>query len=171
MQLYVLAISIVLIAAVAASFLIVVKTSSQTAGEAGAAADTEKIRSGLFWLLTALGIVVTFVSLRPWPHPAGALAGHTVLNVTGSMWSWDIDKKAVPAGTPIVFRVTSNDVNHGFGVANAQGTILFQTQGMPGYINQVEYTFSNPGTYQVLCLEYCGLAHHTMRDEIKVIER
>lgn len=169
MQPYVLAISLVLIALVAASFYVVVKSSGQTTNDGRDSADTAKIRSGLFWFLTVLGVIVTFVSLRPWPH--GATADAVALNVTGSMWSWDIDKKAVPAGTPVVFRVTSNDVNHGFGIADADGTILFQTQGMPGYINQVQYTFSKPGTYQVLCLEYCGLAHHTMRDEIKVVAK
>jgi len=169
MQPYVLAISLALIALVAASFLLVVRTSGHIPGDHGARADIEKIRRGSFWILVALGIVVTFVSLRPYPHSTAAQVGDTVLNVTGSMWSWDIDKKVVLAGTPVVFRVTSSDVNHGFAIANAEGTILFQTQGMPGYINQVHYTFSKPGSYQVLCLEYCGLAHHTMQDEIKVV--
>ena len=171
MQPYILAISLVLIAFVAAAFFVVVRTSSEPPSDAGARADTEWIRNSLFWFLVVLGIVVTFVSLRPWPHSAIALNGDTVLNVTGSMWSWDIDKKVVPVGTPIIFRVTSNDVNHGFGVVDAGGTLLFQTQGMPGYINQVQYSFSTPGTYQVLCLEYCGLAHHSMRDEIKVVSK
>ena len=171
MQPYILAISLVLIALVAATFFAVVRTSGEPPGDAAAHADTERIRSGLFWFLVALGIVVTFVSLRPWPHSAAALRGDTVLNATGSMWSWDIDKKVIPAGTPIIFRVTSNDVNHGFGVVDAGGTLLFQTQGMPGYINQVQYTFSTPGNYQVLCLEYCGLAHHTMRDQIEVVAK
>ena len=171
MQPLVLAISLLLIAAVAASFAWVVSTSGQTADDAGGRPETEKIRRGLFWFLAALGIVVTSASLRPWPHSATAGGSDTVLNVTGSMWSWDIDKKTVPAGTPIFFRVTSNDVNHGFAIANAAGTILFQTQGMPGYINHVQHTFTEPGNYQVLCLEYCGLAHHSMRDEIKVVAK
>ncbi len=129
MQPYILTISLLLIAAVAAAFFMVVRTSVQTDGGEGARAGAEKIRSGLFWFLIVLGVVVTFASLRPWPHSTSAEA--TVLNVTGSMWSWEIDKKVVPAGTPIVFRVTSNDVNHGFGVADTGGTILFQTRGCP----------------------------------------
>lgn len=169
MQPYILTISLLLIAAVAAAFFMVVRTSGQTDGGEGARAGAEKIRSGLFWFLVVLCVVVTFASLRPWPHSTSAEA--TVLNATGSMWIWDIDKKVVPAGTPVVFRVTSNDVNHGFGIADAGGTLLFQTQGMPGYINQVQYTFSTPGTYRVLCLEYCGLAHHTMRDQIEVVTK
>lgn len=171
MQPYILAISLLLISLVAATFFAVVRTSGEAAVDAGARADTESYRNSLFWFLVALGVVVTFVSLRPWPHSAAALSGDTVVTATGSMWSWDIDKKVVPAGTPILFRVTSNDVNHGFGVADAGGTLLFQTQGMPGYINQVQFTFSIPGKYRILCLEYCGLAHHAMQDEIEVVAK
>lgn len=171
MQPYVLGISLVLIALVAAAFLAVVTTSGDHPSDAGASANTERLRGNLFWLLVTMGVVVTFVSLRPWPHSTTAIGGSAVINATGSMWSWDIDQKVVPADTPIIFRVTSKDVNHGFAVVDAGGTLLFQTQGMPGYINQVQYSFSTPGTYQVLCLEYCGLAHHSMRDEIKVVSK
>jgi heme/copper-type cytochrome/quinol oxidase subunit 2 len=36
----------------------------------------------------------------------------------------------------------------------------------PGLV--LRYTFTEPGVYQVLCLEYCGLAHHEMNGQIKV---
>jgi cytochrome c oxidase subunit 2 len=39
---------------------------------------------------------------------------------------------------------------------------------MPGYINVLRYTFNEPGVYRVLCLEYCGVAHHEMTADIKV---
>jgi cytochrome c oxidase subunit 2 len=48
--------------------------------------------------------------------------------------------------------------------------IVAQTQAMPGYTNILRYTFSQPGTYQVLCLEFCGLAHHDMKAEIAVAQ-
>jgi cytochrome c oxidase subunit 2 len=40
---------------------------------------------------------------------------------------------------------------------------------MPGYINQVRYTFTKPGRYRVLCLEYCGLVHHDMTANLRVV--
>ena len=46
--------------------------------------------------------------------------------------------------------------------------IVAQTQAMPGYVNVLRYTFKEPGTYQVLCLEYCGVEHHDMKTEINV---
>jgi cytochrome c oxidase subunit 2 len=30
------------------------------------------------------------------------------------------------------------------------------------------HTFTEPGTYTVRCLEYCGIAHHAMRDHLIV---
>jgi cytochrome c oxidase subunit 2 len=46
--------------------------------------------------------------------------------------------------------------------------IVAQTQAMPGYTNVLRYTFTEAGTYRVLCLEYCGAAHHVMAADIKV---
>jgi len=39
---------------------------------------------------------------------------------------------------------------------------------MPGYVNRLGYTFTETGEYEVLCLEYCGLAHHAMVAKIIV---
>jgi cytochrome c oxidase subunit 2 len=46
-----------------------------------------------------------------------------------------------------------------------------QTQSMPGYTNVLRHTFDEPGTYKILCLEYCGLGHHEMSAEINVVKR
>ena len=40
---------------------------------------------------------------------------------------------------------------------------------MPGHTNRLAYTFTQPGKYRVLCLEYCGLAHHGMMTEFEVV--
>jgi cytochrome c oxidase subunit 2 len=68
----------------------------------------------------------------------------------------------------VVFRVTGADVNHGFGVYNENLELVTQVQAMPGYTNKLVYTFDQPGKYRILCLEYCGLAHHAMMGELNV---
>lgn len=68
----------------------------------------------------------------------------------------------LPLGEPVEFRVTSLDVNHGFGIYNARSELVAQTQAMPGYVNRLRWEFKEPGTYKVLCLEYCGLGHPVM---------
>jgi cytochrome c oxidase subunit 2 len=70
--------------------------------------------------------------------------------------------------TLVEFRVTSLDATHGFAVYNPTGAIIAQTQAMPGYINRLSVRFDEPGSYAVLCLEFCGMAHHNMRSVILV---
>jgi cytochrome c oxidase subunit 2 len=74
----------------------------------------------------------------------------------------------VPAGQPVEIRVTTADVNHGFGLYDANNRLVTQTQAMPGFTNVIRHVFTTPGTYRVLCLEYCGLGHHTMFSQIVV---
>lgn len=73
------------------------------------------------------------------------------------------DSIIVPAGQVVEFRVTSLDVNHGFAIYNSDAQLVTQTQAMPGYVNRLRWKFDTPGTYNILCLEYCGLAHPLMR--------
>lgn len=69
----------------------------------------------------------------------------------------------VPANALVEFRVTSLDVNHGFGVYGPERQLLAQTQAMPGYINRLRVRPSAAGHYKVFCLEYCAAGHHAMQ--------
>ncbi|MBM3773608.1 MAG: hypothetical protein FJW37_00410 [Acidobacteria bacterium] len=69
----------------------------------------------------------------------------------------------IPAGGLAEFRVTSFDVNHGFAIFSPGGQLLAQTQAMPGYVNRLRVRLDQPGRYSVLCLELCGMEHHSMR--------
>ena len=170
MQSYVLIISLLLMALTAAAPLWVVRNSPASAPQEASARNVERYRSGLFWALVVLGVVVALATLRPWPYDASAKDDAVTVTATGSQWYWEIKPHDVPVGRPVIFKVTSNDVNHGFGVYDMDGTMLFQTQAMPGYVNELRYTFTKPGTYRVLCMEYCGLVHHGMSDEIRASE-
>ncbi len=75
------------------------------------------------------------------------------VNVTGIKWAWDIEKRELPVDKPIKFRVTSEDVNHGFGIYK-NDTLLAQVQAMPGYVNMLTLKFNESGTYEIVCLEY-----------------
>ncbi len=162
-------ITFVLLLMLAAAFSWVIKSSTIIQSAEAVQAGTARVRSLLLWGLLVIGAAVTFATLRPWPHAIAAADKPIVVTVTGAQWSWSFKPKQVPVGRPIVFAVTSTDVNHGVGIYDSSGRLLTQTQGMPGYINRVQYTFTKPGTYRLLCLEYCGLAHHDMIDELKVV--
>ena len=59
-------------------------------------------------------------------------------------------------------RSRAADVNHGFAVYNDDNVLLFQIQAVPDDDSHIVYTFKEPGRYQVVCLEFCGVNHHKM---------
>ncbi|MBV6474721.1 MAG: c-type cytochrome [Rhodocyclaceae bacterium] len=74
----------------------------------------------------------------------------------------------LPANALVEFRVTSLDVNHGFGVYGPERQLLAQTQAMPGYVNRLRVSLAQPGHYKVFCLEYCAAGHHAMQSGFDV---
>lgn len=129
------------------------------------------LRRWLFGTLLVLFVGGSYATLRQFPIPAQytPLGIHQVVDVVGQQWSWHIDPIEVRTGSPVEFRVTSKDVNHSFALYAPDGRIVTQTQAMPGFTNKVVYTFTQPGTYKVLCLEYCGVAHAGMASVITVV--
>jgi cytochrome c oxidase subunit 2 len=123
-----------------------------------------RIRAIGFGILLLVGLPISIWLLRVHPY-ATAATPPQIVNVTANQWYWEFDPAEAVIGQPVEFRVTSTDVNHNFGLYDETGRLVAQTQAMPGYVNQLTYTFEAPGTYQVLCLEYCGLAHHGMVSE------
>ncbi len=158
---------------VALGFIYVILQAGKSADDEASskAARTAKVLRR--WLFAAL--LVTFVggsyaTLRHFPVAPQhtALDIQQVVEVVGQQWSWQINPGTIRAGSPVEFRVTSTDVNHGFAIYAPDGRIATQTQAMPGFINKLVYTFTQPGTYTVMCLEYCGVGHAPMTAEINV---
>ncbi|ADE13607.1 cytochrome c oxidase subunit II [Nitrosococcus halophilus Nc 4] len=129
-------------------------------------------RGKWFLFLAGLWVVVTFATLMPFPIAPQAQAysgdGYQVVDVSGHQWYWTMSTDTVVAGKPVAFQVTGADVNHGLGIYDEDLTLVAQVQAMPGYTNKLIYTFDEPGKYRILCLEYCGLAHHAMIAELNV---
>ena len=97
----------------------------------------------------------------------------TEVKVEAESWSFDISEQKIVVGKPVQFSGRSNDTMHGFAVYHPDGRVLFTMMLMPGMEDPTTlvHTFTEPGTYTVRCLEYCGLSHHEMRDEIEVVGR
>ena len=128
-------------------------------------------RTRAFWIMVVVGSALSYFTLRSWPivgHASEALHPDVIINAIGHQFSWQLDKNEVTAGQLVEFRLTSADVNHGFAIYKGKLGLLAQGQAMPGYVNKLQYRFDEPGDYEVLCLEYCGIAHHGMRAVIKV---
>lgn len=133
-----------------------------------------RIRTRLFWLLVLVLGPTMIYNLADLPYSAAHARPHAsgaqplVIEATGYQWRWELSSKHITVGRPVEFRVTSADINHGFAIYDTDMHLVAQTQAMPGYTNKLNYTFTKKGTYKILCLEYCGIAHHNMITELVV---
>jgi len=171
MQTPVLIVSLLGMLLVTAAFIFVIKNSAQREEDYGGIVTRGyKIRRWWILALCVLGLTVTYVSLTPFPLTVIAGDNPKVINATAGQWYWTLDDNTAVVGEPVQFHVSTADVNHGFALYNPDEKIIGQTQAMPGYVNKLNVTFTQPGVHKILCLEYCGLAHHAMVAEINVTE-
>jgi cytochrome c oxidase subunit 2 len=112
--------------------------------------------------------VIAVATLAPWPHDARASEVTRTIEAQARQWAWDLSSDQASVGDVVEFVVTSVDVTHGFALYDPQKRIVAQIQAMPGFVNKVRHRFDIPGKYEVMCLEFCGLAHHGMVAEIQV---
>lgn len=156
---------------VALGFIHVIIQAGKPADE-GATRNTAHVLQAWLFVVLFVGFVAgSWATLRHFPIPPqhGTLDAQQVVDVVGRQWSWQMMPTTVKAGSPVEFRVTSDDVNHGFAIYAPDGLIVTQTQAMPGYTNKLLHTFTEPGTYTVQCLEYCGLGHAPMKTTLQVV--
>jgi len=158
--------TLLLMAVIAAVFLWTIAGASSTGGDAGTMAEKAyRWRSRLFWAVIVAGTAITLGSLQEWPlagHASAAPKADVVIQATGHQFRWALDRDTVQPGQLVEFQLTSKDVNHGFAIYKDKNQV------MPGYTSKLQVRFPEAGDYEVLCLEYCGIAHHGMRAVIKV---
>jgi cytochrome c oxidase subunit 2 len=94
--------------------------------------------------------------------------------VMGKQWMWKfaypegpngVNVLHVPANRPVRLLLTSRDVIHSFFVPSFR----IKMDALPGRYTQTWFEATKPGTYQVLCTEYCGLSHSKMLAEVVVM--
>jgi cytochrome c oxidase subunit II len=98
-----------------------------------------------------------------------------VVNVTGQQWLWTYAYPTLgvrstvlelPVGRPVQFRVTSDDVLHGF-VINGLGVAMDANPGM--WVTAPTVTPTKLGNYATRCVELCGLYHSYMWSRVRVV--
>lgn len=165
---------------VAIIFLLIALTLAVVFAAVAANAGTEvpftRVQAVGYWIrkrwlasLVALLVVVVGASWAALPYATGSDANRTIVRVTAGQFYWAVSPARVAAGTAVRFAISSRDVNHGFGLYDPEGRLMAQAQAMPGYTNSVDVTFTHPGKYRVLCLEYCGVDHHLMAGAFTVL--
>jgi cytochrome c oxidase subunit II len=167
------------LAIIAIAFLV----SSARFPSVAAAATTPavyRIRSVYFAIIVGAAVVSLAFTLPRTPYAGkfGDSKPELTVKAVGEMWSWSLSADAgdapagrnvvLPVGKLVQFEVTSKDVNHNFAIYDSAGQLIAQVQSMPDFTNRLFHTFDVPGHYYVLCLEYCGVAHHAMNAEFDV---
>jgi cytochrome c oxidase subunit 2 len=97
------------------------------------------------------------------------------IGVVARQWSWEFDypngktstRLIVPAGEPVRLRLTSKDVIHSFFVP----AFRVKQDAVPGLTTQAWFNAGVPGTYDILCAEYCGLLHSHMLTQLVVVPK
>ena len=115
-----------------------------------------------FLVVTLLGTML----LIPYGESAGA--NKQVVTIVAQQFGFAITPTNVKVGAPVEFHLTSKDTTHGFGLMTKDNTLLVQAQIAPEHEQVVDYTFKSPGSYQVVCFEYCGVGHAKMLARIEV---
>jgi len=119
--------------------------------------------------LLAVGVVTSLFFL-PYSGARGTTGPAHSVAVKGGQYYWIVSPRSVPAGH-VRFVVTSADVNHGLGIYSPSGQMIGSVQAMPGYTNRLNVQLDEPGTYQLSCLEMCGVGHHKMQGKLTVTGR
>lgn len=129
--------------------------------------------SAVFIIFVGVNLAsLKFMPLIAAAHAATSGAPLQEINLTATSWAYDISSHQIEAGKPVRFSGKALDTQHGFAVYHPDGRLLFTMLMMPGLTKPttVIHTFKDPGTYKVRCLEYCGIAHHAMADQLTVVK-
>jgi cytochrome c oxidase subunit 2 len=110
----------------------------------------------------------TIFSIPYWSSDTSA--AQQQVEITGRQFAFTIDPPQVRAGVTTEFNVHSADVNHAVGLYNPEDTLIKQVNVLPGVDQTFTMTFSEPGTYEIRCLEFCGLDHHLMNNQLQVTQ-
>lgn len=173
-QLIAWAVTVVLIVFIAIVFIAISARSRYRRDYNPIVEKAYRIRKQYFIVLLIVIILVSIYTLRDLPYErqtTNAAEPPLVVDVVAKQFNWEVSANEATVGQPVEFHVTSADVNHGIGIYDENMNLLGQTQAMPGYTNVLGYTFTKPGTYQFLCMEYCGIGHHIMTSTFVVTDK
>jgi cytochrome c oxidase subunit 2 len=81
------------------------------------------------------------------------------------LWSWH-PMLELEAGKSYRIHLMSMDWLHGFSLQPENINI----QVHPGYEHVLTVTPTAPGTFAIICNEYCGINHHTMTSRLYVVK-
>jgi cytochrome c oxidase subunit 2 len=122
---------------------------------------------------TLLATTMFIYGLTGFRFLRAAPAGSLVVKVHARQWSWLFEyangKKSpdliAPLGRNVRCDLISDDVIHGFYVP----AFRIQQDAVPGLKTEVWFNATTPGSYYILCSQYCGRKHSAMIAKLIVV--
>ncbi len=144
-------------------------------------APTPDIRSHLLletvWIVIPSLVVVAFFyyGYRVFRDIRTPVPGATDIHVAGKQFLFEftypdgrtaINELRVQVGTPVKLILSSDDVIHSFFIP----AYRIKQDMVPGQYTTLYLHPDRTGTFEILCAEYCGVGHSTMRANLIVME-
>lgn len=126
--------------------------------------------SKLLALLVLSGLLLFGCASQPAAPSAPAVApvsgGVQELSVTAKQFEFSPSTITVKKGVPVKLTITSQDVEHGFAIAEFN----VNTKLQPGQAAVVEFTPDKAGEFTFFCSVVCGAGHGSMKGKLIVTE-
>lgn len=125
--------------------------------------------------LTLLGVSLHIITYNTIPWVKDDLGGNpnvaATFPITIADHAWQIPggKLAVPCGKLVKFSVTSGDLTYGFGIFRQDNSMVTQMQVVPGHPNDLLWTFTQDGVYDIRSTEYSGPAGYRIVAEDAIV--
>jgi cytochrome c oxidase subunit 2 len=116
----------------------------------------------LVYAAAGLGIAVPTCVTDVAPFSTGSVIdkgnNHYEVHVVAKMWSFDPPEVRLPTGAEVDLYLSAKDVTHGLYLEHSAVNLM----AVPGSVNAAKVRFDEPGTYAMICHEYCGAGHQNM---------
>lgn len=132
----------------------------------------------LLWTVipTLIALSMFWVGWQSYTGLRNVPAGAVQIEALGQMFSWifvyDNEKETenelvVPAHTPVKLNIESLDVLHSFFIP----AFRVKADAVKNFPTYVWFRTNDPGEYDILCAEYCGLDHSQMVAKLIVLPK
>lgn len=109
--------------------------------------------------------------------------GTVRVEVNAQQWSWafryagpdgefntpddvlSLNELRVPVGRPVLFELAATDVVHSFSLPNFR----VKQDAVPGQLSRLWIEPSQPGAFEIVCQQFCGVSHYKMRGALVVV--
>jgi cytochrome c oxidase subunit 2 len=154
----------------------VIKYRRRRQGQEAGEAPNHNLALEVIW--TAIPVIVSIalfvVGFKSFMNIATPPRNAYEISVIGQKWAWFFtypngfvsDELHVPVDTPVQLVMTSEDVIHSLWIP----AFRVKKDVVPGRYTKTWFEAQEPGTYPLLCTEYCGTGHSDMLSVVTVHE-